>query len=494
MDVDYAKFPQIPAGCKLNYNNKTGAYQVYRNAWVKGVDGRKGRIVRETVGIIKNGEFIINANYQLRQQVEQLQKELEQARMPEQNKVIHEQAKVVAETITQAVSNAKMETRKSKEILIPLHYLAIICLMASLTGKTDATSIAEYAKTHIDFFKKIFPDFHPEHISHDSVRKLFFMVDPSSFDHFFKSLVGQLAREGRRVLAADGQAVRATARRSRQDPDLHGVRMLMNVYDTNSRVCVGQKLIDAKTNEIFAGPELLRGINIDKCIVTADAMSCQHDFAQAVLRGGGDFLISLKSNQILTWNDVRSLFSSVDESHVFSHEDGWELDHGRIEKRKIDVIPGRFLSESIKKKWELDSGSVVRIRRSRIIKASDQESFEEAFYITSLRPSAEGAKAIGSIVRSHWGVENRLHWLLDMFWHQDRMQANNGTYIQNRSALNKMGLGLLENYRFWLEASRQIRSVDDISIQSMQIRCGKPEFAIECLAAALAPKLLAEAL
>ena len=213
-------------------------------------------------------------------------------------------------------------------------------------------------------------------------------------------------------------------------------------------------------------------------------MSCQIDFVNTVIGKGAHYCLSLKGNQNKSFDEVRYLFNTTSQNQIVSYEPEITKEHGRIEQYKISLISGRRLSKIIKEKWlGLDDGSIVKVERNSYQQTTKNNTCEERFYITSLPPIDENSKRVNEIIRHHWGIENNLHWCLDMRYNQDRIQANNPNYIANRSALNKLALAYLENYRYWLW--NKGREKEKLSLNILQKRCYDTKAALECVACSL---------
>ena len=482
----------LPAGALLNENKKNGYIQVYRYEYELDPSTGKKIRVRVSLGSLDGDkQFVPSPQYRLRLDLERLQEEnrqLKQKLTASQAPCVEVagRAAAVETSVTNAIATSKLDSR-TKSSPIDLPALVTVALFCALTGESDAVSIEQYAKTYCEFFRKTMPSLRVEDFSHDSVRRLLLLIDPAQFDQFYTQMTQKMIRrQDGRIIAADGQAVRATALTDRKDNGKHGAYYLMNLYDTASKVCIAHKIIEQKTNEITVGPKLLKGWDLHDCFVTADAMSCQINFVETVLSQGGGYLISLKGNQSKSFDEIRAIFNSAHPSHIHVLQCQPEMGHGRIENRRYQIISGKFLSKVIRKKWPgLTEGSVVKLTKSVTNKRTGQDSFEESYYISSIASNPENLKLIAKVVRSHWGIENNLHWMLDMHWQQDRMQAINPNYISNRSALCKMALAYIENYRYWLWDHKRIKSEDDVSIRSLQLQCRKPEVALECIAAGL---------
>lgn len=490
MKVDYSKYPEIPAGCQLNYNKTFDLYQVFREQRVIDPETGKKKVVRETIGSIRNGVFKPGETYRLRTENAELKKKLEKltARvnaLPQTGADVLERAGKVRQKVSSAIKTASLDKRNQDRVKIPMESIALPALMCALTGDTDAEMIADYTRVHADFFKRYLPEIHTENISHDTVRTNLMLVEPEKFESFYLQIANHLIKQAsNRVIAADGQAVKATGRRTSQDPTLHETRMLMSLYGAVNHVCLMQRLIDKKTNEIAVGYQMIDALALQGSVVTADAMSCQVKFVDSILAAGADYTLSLKGNQDKSWAEVQNIFATADDTLKDCHVAPVELDHGRIEQRTIEVLPGHLLSDVLKNKWSgLDGGCIVRVRTRVSKKSTGIDSDGYLYYISSIAFAEGCAEKIGQTIRTHWSIENNLHYMLDVFWHQDRMQAKNANYITNRSALNKLALALLEHYCYWLWNTGRTTGDTPISIHQLQGRCRKPEVAIECLAA-----------
>ena len=490
--INLDDFPEIPKGSLLNYNNHYDLYQVYKGT--TRVDPKTGKTKRSriTIGSIKNGVFTFSKTYLLNQEKQALIEKLKAVEKGERQikqkrtKEIKTQVDQVNDKVNEALKASSFDTRNPLRIEIPMQTIAMGTLMSALTGATDCEEISDAIEnSYNNFWNKYCPSLKVKQISHDTVRNTMMLVRNEAFDEFYMRLTTPLVRCLKdRIVSADGQACRATALTDKENEELHGTRMLMNIYDKTNRVVLSHKLIDKKTNEISVGPGMIKQLNLEGAVVTADAMSCQVTFIDSVMSSGAHYCLSLKGNQDKSLEEVRYLFNVTNKDQMLELEQKPILEHGRIEERKISVIRGKLLSRELKNKWSgLSGGSIVKIESKRTQKTTDKTSTEDRYYITSLEPKEENLERILEVIREHWGIENNLHWVLDMRFNQDRMQANNPLYIANRSALNKLALAMLENYRFWLWDHK--RDSKPQSIKIMQQRCRVPEVAIECLACGL---------
>lgn len=489
MQVDYAAFPDIPPNCQLNPNkNRPGTYQVFRESRVTDEKTGKRKTKRETIGQIKDGKFVWSELWLERQRYAELQEEFEQLKASIGAKALEKakQTKALSEKVQARVrklgAEAGLETRDEKRVVYPLEPIVLGAMMCALSGSTSCADIAQFINGHKDSFAKMYEGFPEGELTHDTVYRAFMCVQSEKFDAFYRKIVAPLIKKTTyRVICGDGQAVRATGLFDEQKQALKGAYMLMNFYDATNGVCLAQKLIDKKTNEITVGPSMLESLDIKGAIVTADAMSCQVGFVDAVLAGGADYCISLKGNQDRSWNEVMNLFATTHSDQIVEFDGGVELNSGRIEHRIVSVIRGALLCEEIKDKWsELVNGCIVRVRRTCERKRSSHVSTEDSYYISSLPFGPGAAKRIAGVIRAHRQIEDALHFRLDVNFDQDRMQAHKVDYITNRAALNKVALAMLENYRYWLWDKGLEKTMP--SVRQTQMRCRRLEEAMQCIA------------
>lgn len=507
---DLSQYPEIPQGCLINENKTFGLFQIYRNISIKDPITGKVKHTRETIGSIKNGIFTFSKTYLLAEQNRELsskidsmsavnqvtletnsQKSCERASVPASKD--HDDKKPelsiedrICQKLNEALNKTNFDERNPGRIEIPMLTIVLGSIMSALCGDTGCVEISEAINRRFKTFfqENNLSELVVDNCSHDTVRKALMLVEPESLNSLYAELISPLLKTCDRIIAADGQAIKATGKTSPEDENKHGIYMLMNFYDATNRVCLYHRLIQHKENEITVGPDSLRKLNLKGAVVTADAMSCQVEFVNAVISKGADYCLSLKGNQNKSFDEIRYIFNSTNSDQIIKYEPEVEKDHGRIEQYKVSIIRGSLLSPVIKEKWlGIEGGSLVKIERNSTKQTTNKDSWEERYYITSLPPENDAAKRISEVVRTHWKIENNLHWCLDVRFSQDRMQANNPNYIANRSALNKLALAYLENYRFWLWNKGYEKKV--ISINQLQKRCYDPKMALECVASSL---------
>lgn len=358
-------------------------------------------------------------------------------------------------------------------------------LMAALTGNTDCKSIEESINYNI---KNILNELNNDYcidkrVSRDVIRKTVMLANTENFNNLMKTLISLSENPNERpILALDGQYIAATSENKNTNPHAANSIGILSLFNVKNMRTVAQQILDRHDSESKVGPDFLNRTNIEKAIITADAASCSGAFINAVIEGNADYCIALKGNQGTLFEDTKLLFQSEDNQIVYKPD--LTLDHGRIEQITAYLIQGNKLPKEYTEKFRgLKEGSFVKIEKYSYDKAKSKERKKaERYFITSLSSSEYTIEEIVEIIRQHWRIENCLHWKSDMHFDQDRMQAKNLTYIENRSCLNKHGLFMLEKYRQWLIDTEREKSV---SIHVLKQRCSYSiKVATECLALA----------
>lgn len=273
--------------------------------------------------------------------------------------------------------------------------------------------------------------------SHDTFRRLFILLEPDAFLQCFVKWASHLAEViSGDVVALDGK----TLRRSFSEATGLGAVHVLNAFSSVSGLCLGQLKVDGKSNEITAVPALLEILDVAGSVVTADALNTQKEIAAKVIAKGGDYCLALKGNHATLHKEVKLFFESGlregFEEKVFCCE-GQDYGHGRSELRQTWLIGTEELPWLETKGW---SGlrSIVASRSTR--KHKDKESVEVRYFLTSLTDVNKAASSI----RSHWQVENNLHWVLDVDFREDDCTARTGHAAENFALLRKIALNMLK--------------------------------------------------
>ena len=267
--------------------------------------------------------------------------------------------------------------------------------------------------------------------SHDTFSRLFRMLDPDAFRACFQTFVARLAEACEGVIAIDGKSMRRSFDKASGKSPLH----MVSAWCCEQRLVLGQLATDAKSNEITAIPKLLAMLALKGRVVTIDAMGCQRAIAQQIVDQGGDYVLALKGNQGILHDDVR-LFLDDPKTPVQTAPITVEGDHGRIESRAATLSTDiAWLQEQHGWPGLTAVGKIARTREIKGVIAS-----ETVYYLLSA-PMA--VTRFAEAAREHWGVENGLHWILDVTMDEDqaRNRCDNGP--ENLRILRHIALNLL---------------------------------------------------
>lgn len=344
--------------------------------------------------------------------------------------------------------------RCKKHALIDIIAIAIL---ASICGAEHFTEMEEFG-IRKEAWLKTFLELKNGIPTHDTFARVFAALKPSAFQECFVRWVQSVATatEGE-VVAIDGK----TARRSHNKGAGVGALHLVSAWATRNRLVLGQIKVDEKSNEITAVPELLRLLEIKGCIVTVDALNTQKDIAEEIREQGADYVMALKENHPKLHWEVEGIFEAVAEDdnadHVISTIESAENNHGRTETRRCwSVKAPEWLTG--KASWR-DLKSLIKIEATREIK--EQQTTEVRYYLASLAPDAERA---AQTVRQHWGVENSLHWVLDVAFREDESRVRVGNAPENLALVRKITHNLLQQEKTLkrgVKTKRFVAALDD---------------------------------
>ncbi len=311
-----------------------------------------------------------------------------------------------------------------------LDELVMIALLAVLCGAESCVDMALFGRSKEALLRRFLrlPGGVP---SHDTFSRVFRLLDPAAFEACFARYLAALSERVAGVVAIDGKTARRSFDRQNGRAPLH----LISAWACEQRLVLGQRRVADQSNEIVALPELLALLALDGCIVTADAMHCQKDAAQAILARGGDYVLALKANQPALLDDVRLLLDDPEAppDDVASTTDG---DHGRIETRHAAVVHDvAWLAETHAFPSLNAVGKVTAAREQ-----DGQTATATRYYLLSQPLSA--ARFL-EVVRAHWHIENRLHWVLDVVLDEDRARARKDHAPENLARLRRFALNVL---------------------------------------------------
>lgn len=315
-----------------------------------------------------------------------------------------------------------------------LDEIVMIALLATLCGAEGCVDMALFGRSKEPLLRQFLrlPGGIP---SHDTFSRVFRRLDPLGFEACFTRYLAALSERVQGVVALDGKTARRSFDRQQGRAPLH----LISAWACETRLVLGQLRVDGKSNEIPAMPELLALLAVDGCIVTADAMHAQKATAQAILDRGGDYVLALKANRPALFADVRLLLddpaAAADEVAITT--DG---DHGRIETRRAAIVHDVvWLAETHGFPGLKAIGKVTATRAQ-----GGRATTASRYYLLSRRLTA--ARFL-EVVRSHWQIENCLHWVLDVVLDEDQARARKDHAPENLARLRRFALNVLRANR-----------------------------------------------
>jgi predicted transposase YbfD/YdcC len=323
---------------------------------------------------------------------------------------------------------------KNKHKLIDI---VVITVCAVLAGADDWVEIAGFGRAKEDWFRTFLelPNGIP---CHDTFGRVFARIEPEEFGKCLISWIREVfPSTGTDVIAIDGK----TSRRSHDRANGKGPIHMVNAWAVENRLILGQVKTEDKSNEIKAIPELLKIIDIKGCVVTTDAMGCQKEIAKQIVEQEGDYVLALKGNQGNLHKEVELLFEKAKEANYedLPHDSHTTVDggHGRIETRTYTTIGDVDWFEE-KAKWaKLTTFGLVESERDM----GDHTTQETRYFISSL---PNDAKRFGEACRGHWGVENGLHWCLDIAFREDDSRVRKGHGATNLAIIRRFALSLVK--------------------------------------------------
>jgi predicted transposase YbfD/YdcC len=329
------------------------------------------------------------------------------------------------------------DPRQHGKVSYPLDEVLLLSLLAVLAGADGFVDIAKFGRSKLAFLRR-FRAFANGTPSHDQLGDIFAVLDPERFQQSFVAWVAGLTGAPAEVIAIDGKTSRRSYSRKGQSAALH----TLSAFAARQRLVLGQMKVDAKSNEIVAIPELLDMMALEGAVVTIDAMGCQKAIAAKILDKQADYVLALKDNQGTLRADVEE-FATEQMARGFqdattTHAREVDGEHGRIDGRTITVLHDLDWLRQ-RHRWP-GLTAIVIVESSRETAAKTET--ETRFYITSLNLPAD---QMARIVRDHWGIENSLHWIMDMVFRDDDCRIRTNHAPANFVILRHIAHNLIRN-------------------------------------------------
>jgi len=328
--------------------------------------------------------------------------------------------------------------------------IVILVICAVLSGADGWESIEQFGKEKLKWLRRFAP-FANGVPSHDCIAAVISRLSVKGFQECFMSWTGAVAEAtGGELIAVDGKTARGSRDRKRGRKPLH----MLSAWATNNRLVLGQQATEEKSNEITAIPKLLELLELAGCIVTLDAMGCQRPIAAQIIGQGGDYVLGLKGNQSGLHEAVEDFFTVAQAEDFASvpHDFFEEVDkeHGRLEIRRY------FITEELRTLPE--TAQWVGLRSigmvERICMIGETQTVERRFFLCSLKADA---KRFAWAVRGHWGVENQLHWRLDVVFSEDASRIRKGNAPAIMTSIRHLCMNLFERESSSLRLSQKRR-------------------------------------
>ena len=327
------------------------------------------------------------------------------------------------------------DPRYEKFVTYPLQEILVAALVGVLCGAEDWEEMVLICEEKLAVLHEFLP-YHDGIPSAKTIWRLFDALDSQGFADRFAAWVADLIGPVKGVVAIDGKTLRGARQESGHEKALH----VLSAFAHDAGTVIGQRCVDGKSNEITAIPLLLGTLALEGTIVTIDAMGTQKAIAKAIIGKKADYILALKGNQSALHDDVKLFFADPVLSQKCSRFATTDTGHGRIEERTCLMTDDLEWLKERHPEW-IGLRSIVAITSSRTNKKTGVTSVETRFYITSLSANAE---AILAAIRSHWCIENNLHWMLDVIMGEDLCQTRKKHAALNFASLRKIALGLLK--------------------------------------------------
>ncbi len=326
--------------------------------------------------------------------------------------------------------------RRKRHLLIDI---VVIAICAVICGADSWPQVALFGQKRLDWLKTFLslPNGAP---SHDTFERVFARLNPEAFQGCFRQWMQALAeRLGIQQIAIDGKTLRHSGAAASGLGPLH----LVSAWATQNHLTLGQGAVEGKSNGITAIPKLLELLDLNGALVTIDAMGCQKEIARGIVAAGGDYVLAVKDNQPHLLADIQECFAEALENDFAGLEhDSYQTQdkgHGRQEVRYYDVI---YDPEKIRNQEAWVNLCVIGMCLSERT-VGEKTSQEVRYFIGSRKASA---KVYGQAIRNHWGIENGLHWVLDVTFGEDANRVRQRNAAENLSELRRVALSLLKQH------------------------------------------------
>jgi predicted transposase YbfD/YdcC len=358
--------------------------------------------------------------------------------------------------------NEVPEPRQSGKIAYPLDEILFLTISAVVSGCSEWDEIVDFGEDKLEWLRKYRPYINGIP-AHDTVNRVMSLIDPEAFERMFVMWVNQNIKlpEGT-LINIDGKKLRSSATKleqqtARADGGKSSVH-LVEAWCSDLSLCLGIREVEEKTNEIKAIPLILNDLELEGCVVSIDAMGCQKEIVKGICSKTADYVISLKENQSTLLTGVKQAFEChADACRNDQYAQDTSVDHGRIEERICRTLNAEMLPDWVLREDWVGLNTIIQIQSERTIIANGTVGKETRYYISSLRLSAD---RIASYIRGHWGIENQLHYMLDVFWGEDGSRKRSACAAANFGTVLRIAHNLVKTHPENISIKRKRKKAD----------------------------------
>lgn len=331
------------------------------------------------------------------------------------------------------------DPREGWRVIYPLPEILLLVLCATLSGMDDFVEIRLWGEQRLDFLRRFLP-YERGLPAHDTLNDVMNALDGELFKTCFTNWVDTLQDGEPDIIAVDGKTSRRSHARGQGREPLH----LVSAWATRQRLVLGQEASDIKSNEITAIPLLLERLELRGALVTIDAMGTQTAIADTIVGRGGDYLLALKANRPLLQAEVERFFTAPPDDMLEPLYETVDADHGRIEVRRHRVcyqVDWLFSDRRYTNEPRFPHLAMIAMVETKV-ERNGKTAHERRYYLSSAKLDA---KTFAHAVRAHWGIENRLHWVLDVVFHDDLARLRTGNGPHNMALVRHIAMNLVRH-------------------------------------------------
>ena len=352
------------------------------------------------------------------------------------------------------------DPRSERNRLYSIEEILLLSLCACICGAEGWQDVEDFGKLKIQYLRQ-YLDYGNGIPSDDTFRRFYRNIDPDEFEKLFRKWMDGIAKKADvKVIAIDGKSSRRSF--GEDTKMLH----VISAFATEARIVLGQEKVSKKSNEITAIPEMLKWLDVKGHIITIDAMGCQFKIANQIIKKGGDYIFSLKGNQSKLSEDVAAYFETKGDANNIANHVDHDKGHGREETRECWVVNDVEWLRKKHPKWP----SIRSIIKIHSIRKSKKTTNEARFYISSREDTPT---QILKSIRSHWAIENSLHWVLDMSFNEDYSRIRKGNAPYAMAIIRHVAINLLQLAKTEKQSIKRLRKMCGWDVNTLDLVLNK---------------------